>query len=88
MHQRNKRTQHCLALTKEQREVLDEAAREHGVPWHVKTGRHNKIYLGDTLVTVLSFSRDTNNFGTNPATRLRGQIRQAMTRMKLEGVAA
>jgi hypothetical protein len=73
------KTQHCPALSKEQREVLDEAAREYGVPWHVKTGKHNKIYLGKVLVTVISLSRDTNSMGRfNPAARMRSQIKHAM----------
>lgn len=76
---RPQRTQHCSALTREQRAVLDEATREYGLPWHVKAGRHNKIYLGNILVTVVSLSRDTNNMAPqNPAQRLRKQIKQAM----------
>ena len=73
------KSQHCHAMTKEQREVLDEAARHYGVDWWVETGKHNKIYLGGVFVCVISFSRDRNNRSqVNPAIRLRVQIRQAM----------
>ena len=74
------KSQHCKALTKEQREVLDEAALKYGTDWYVRPGKqHNKIYVGERLVTVVSFSKDRNNrASTNPATRLRVQIEQAM----------
>jgi hypothetical protein len=73
------KSQHCAALTKEQREVLDAAARQYGLDWWVMTGKHNKIYLGGRLVTVVSHSRDRNNHSpVSPAARLRVQIRQAM----------
>ena len=73
------KSQHCKVLTKEQREVLDEAAREYGLVWHVKSGKHYKLYLGDRLITVISLSRTRNNKSpVSPETRLRGQIRQAM----------
>ena len=73
------KSQHCKALTKEQREVLDEAARRYGLVWHVRSAKHHKIYLGDHLITVVSLSRTRNNKSpVSPETRLRGQIRQAM----------
>jgi hypothetical protein len=75
------KSQHCKALTKEQREVLDEAARHYGLDWWVMNGKHAKIYLGGVLVTVISHSRDTNNRSpVAPAMRLKAQIRQAMER--------
>ena len=73
------KSQHCTALTKEQREVLDEAAAHYGTDWYVTAGKHNKIFLGERLVAVVSLSRDRNNHAqVSPAARLRGQIRQAM----------
>jgi len=74
------KSQHCKALTKEQREVLDEAAQRYGTDWWVTPGKqHNKIYVGERLVAVVSFARDRNNRSpVSPAARLRVQIRQAM----------
>jgi hypothetical protein len=74
------KSQHCTALTKEQREVLDEAALKYGTDWHVRPGKqHNKIYLGERLVSVISFARDRNNRSpVHPAARLQQQIRQVM----------
>jgi hypothetical protein len=77
------KSQHCPALTKEQREVLDDAARRYGTDWHVRPGRHNKIYLGGRMVAVVSLSRDRNPHApVSSAVRLRKQIEQAMERSK------
>jgi len=76
---RAQKSQHCPALSKEQREVLDEAAIRYGVGWHVRAAKHNKIYLGDRMVCVVSLSRDQNSFVRfNAAKRLRQQIEKAM----------
>jgi hypothetical protein len=73
------KSQHCKALTKEQREVLDAAAEKYGTEWYVKTGRHNKIYLAGKMICVISLARDRNNEGrVHPAVRLRQQIEHAM----------
>ena len=75
------KSQHCAALTKEQRAVLGEAALRYGTDWYVTTGKHNKIYLGEKFICVISHSRDRNNRApVHPAERLRVQIRQAMER--------
>ena len=72
-------SQHCPGLTKEQRQVLDAAAEQYGTDWHVRRGKHYKLYLGDRMVCVLSLGRTTNNLApVRPETRLRLQIRRAM----------
>jgi hypothetical protein len=58
-------TQHCKALTKEQREVLDEAAARYGTHWFVVAGsKHNKVYVAEKMVAVLSKSTDRNQFAS------------------------
>jgi hypothetical protein len=73
------KSQHCPSLTKEMREVLDDAALKYGTDWSVRSGKHFKIYLGDRMVSVVSLSKDRNNHAqVTPAARLRGQIERAM----------